>query len=202
LLSIDLTDYLTERNQRLVQKTVRFILTIFSLFLSSISGNSGQLLFILRPAGQPFSRPSSHVVKHAPKGRPQHVCIDSCNVFHITSLPYLHFFERCRVAPCRKYIHSSFSLFLTMFTKLNSNLGVPLFGILILGTFSWYKFVAKMKRDSSSGSLPWGSNFRKVPQFENWEKKPVFQDFLEFLKGSFVLNIQRLKMEPFTVSRL
>jgi hypothetical protein len=84
LLSIDLTDYLTEQNHRRVQKTVRFILTIFSLFLSSISGYSGQLLFILRPAGQPFSRPSSHVVKYAPKGRPQHVCIDSRNVFHMT----------------------------------------------------------------------------------------------------------------------
>jgi hypothetical protein len=39
-------------------------------------------------------------------------------------------------------------------------------------------------------------NFFKVPQFE-----PAFQDFLEFLKGSFVLNIQRPKMEPFTASR-
>jgi hypothetical protein len=79
-----------------------------------------------------------------------------------------------------------------MFTKLNSHRGVTLFGILILGTFSSYKFVAKMKHNSSSGSLPWGSNFCKVPQFENW-KKPAFQDFLEFLKGSFA---EPPKMDP------
>jgi hypothetical protein len=74
---------------------VRFILPVFSLFLSSISGNPGQLLFILRLAGQPFSRPSSHVVNYAPKGRPQHVCIDSRNSFsyHTTILPFSGFFR-------------------------------------------------------------------------------------------------------------
>jgi hypothetical protein len=58
-----------------------------------------------------------------------------------------------------------------------------------------------MKRDSTSGTLPWGSNFCKVPQFENW-KKPAFQDFLEFLKGSFTEHPKMDEMKPFTVSRL
>jgi hypothetical protein len=58
-----------------------------------------------------------------------------------------------------------------------------------------------MKRDSSSGSLPWGSKFRKVPQFEN-RKKPAFQDFLEFLKGSFVEHPKMDELKLFTVSRL
>jgi hypothetical protein len=71
-----------------------------------------------------------------------------------------------------------------MFTKLNSNPGVTLFRIFILGTFFFVQFVAEMKRDSSSGSIPWGKYLCKVPQYENW-KKPAFQDFLEFLKGSF-----------------
>jgi hypothetical protein len=51
------------------------------------------------------------------------------------------------------------------------------------------------RRYSFRELFSWGNLF-KVPQFE-----PTFQDFLEFLKGSFVLNIQRPKMEPFTVSR-
>jgi hypothetical protein len=69
---------------------------VFSLFLSSISGNSGQLLFILRPAGQPFSRPSSHLVKYAPKGWPQHVCIDSHNVFLISH--HFHIYTSSKAA--------------------------------------------------------------------------------------------------------
>jgi hypothetical protein len=69
--------------------------------------------------------------------------------------------------------------------------------------------------ESSSRSLPWGKYFCEVPQYENLknpafhvfsslgkvEKKHAIQDFLEFLKGSFVLNHQRTKLEPFTVSR-
>jgi hypothetical protein len=47
-----------------------------------------------------------------------------------------------------------------------------------------------MKRDSSSGSLPWGKYLCKVPHLENW-KKLAFQDFLEFLKGSF--GVERSK---------
>jgi hypothetical protein len=43
--------------------------------------------------------------------------------------------------------------------------------------FSLYKFVAKMKPDSTSGSLPWGSNFCKVPQFE-----PAFKISSNFLR--------------------
>jgi hypothetical protein len=54
-------DYLTERNERLVQKTVLFILPVFSLSLKHLKASEANLLSS-RP-GQPFSRPSSHVVK-------------------------------------------------------------------------------------------------------------------------------------------
>jgi hypothetical protein len=175
---------------------VRFILPVFSLSLKHLRASQANSY---SQAGRATLFPPffSCGRKHAPKGRPQHVFIDSRNVSHITSLPYLHFFERCHVAPCKKCIHSSFSLFLIMFTKWNSLRGVPLLRTLILGTFSSYKFVAKMKCDSTSGSLPWGSNFCKVPQFE-----PAFQDFLEFLKGSFAEHPKMDQMEPFTLSRL
>jgi hypothetical protein len=103
--------------------------------------------------------------------------------------------------PVGKYIHSSFSLFLIMFTKLNSHRGVTLFGILILGTFSSYKFVAKMKHNSSSGSLPWGSNFCKVPQLKIG-KSLHFKISSNFSRA-LLLNLQRwTQMEQFTVSRL
>jgi hypothetical protein len=80
-----------------------------------------------------------------------------------------------------------------------------------------HKFVAEMKRrDSSSGSLPWGKYFCEVPQYEKIEKNPAFhvssslrkvektsfQDFLEFLKGSFCVEHPKMdQLEPFTVSR-
>jgi hypothetical protein len=60
-----------------------------------------------------------------------------------------------------------------------------------LGANTFAKFLNMKTRKSL--------HFTFSPQCENW-KDTTFQDFLEFLKGSFVLNVERL-MEPITVSR-
>jgi hypothetical protein len=83
VLSIDLTDYLTEQNQGFVQKWVRFILPVFSLSLKHLRASQANSS---SQAGRATLFPPffSRDQKHAPKGRPQHVFIDSRNVSHIT----------------------------------------------------------------------------------------------------------------------
>jgi hypothetical protein len=57
--------------------------------------------------------------------------------------------------------------FFDVHIKLNLHRNVTVLQTLALGTCSSYKFVAKTKRDSSSGSLSLGQkNFFEVPQFE------------------------------------
>jgi hypothetical protein len=52
-------------------------------------------------------------------------------------------------------------------------------------TCSSYKIGAKMKRNSTSGSLPWGGKLLLSTSI-----RAGFQDFLEFLNGAFLLNIK------------
>jgi hypothetical protein len=68
---------------------------VFSLFLSSNSGNSGQLFFILRPAGQPFSRPSSQWSSTRPRdGRNMYVLIHAMSFsYHNNSCMFVRKFS-------------------------------------------------------------------------------------------------------------
>jgi hypothetical protein len=179
---------------------------LYFLLLSSISiiaGNSSQLLFLGRP-GNPF--PAFLLTWSITRPWDGHNMYALIHAIFLIS-HHFHVYTSWKGAALH-HVENTFILRLSclhMFKKLNSNRGVNLFQIFILGTFSsqvccrnetaWFFFRITslgqiLLQSSSIPKIEKTLHFTFSPHYKSW-KKLHFKISSNFSRVLFVLNIQR-----------